>query len=601
MKNALPRRRPTSFAQRFAALTLALMGVATIRGASASACPLYNASTGRHEVDSQADLAIIESTTACRGNSITVFQIADITVSGSWTAIGDPPNPFSGTYDGQGNSIIFSGLTGLRGVFNYTTNATIQNLNISAVSGSTLADEGGWLVRFSTGGVIDGVSSNGPIPPNGGGIVGASSLNVTVRNSYSTGIIAGQGGGIIGQPSTGATVSNSFSTGSSNVDGGGILAKQAANATVTNSFSIAASLPGGLVAANSRGTSVSTSYSTASIGATDLTAGAGGIFSAYADLVPRNANSVTNSFTTGNIYTGGGGIVGRMAPTYDTPMTVTNSYSTGNIGSGGGGIGGEYSIDLTVNNSYSTGAIGSDAGGIIARDGRGVVNNAYTVGTVNLSGGGIVGWNSPATASSSQFENGAGWSDANARTVLTGTPSSIPGVGSVWGSCTPNTPFFLVAFYPVNPCEDPQYFPLTVSSSGAPSLTTFTAPANNTFTLVNQYRSATTPTFISLVNGTGSVSVGGTSCAHLLSCRLMDFVGTGGYAKSNVTVVSAGTVTVQRLNSDGTITSLGTITINPQPVVVAETSTTTTSTTTTLPAVVSTTAPRPVTVLPSTK
>ena len=87
-----------------------------------------------------------------------------------------------------------------------------------------------------------------------------------------------------------------------------------------------------------------------------------------------------------------------------------------------------------------------------------------------------------------------------------------------------------------------------------------TGSSGDTFTLANtMYNNAAS--FVSLVNGTGSVTLGGSACTADTSCRVFDI--SGGGATGAFTVTGVGTVTVRRYLSGGTpdYSTLGTLTI----------------------------------------
>jgi hypothetical protein len=125
--------------------------------------------------------------------------------------------------------------------------------------------------------------------------------------------------------------------------------------------------------------------------------------------------------------------------------SATNCYSTGDIGDNNantncGGIFGNNSSG-TATNCYSTGAIDLLAGGIFGAIASGTAKNCYSTGfTGAMNSGPIFGDNSSAIDISSG--GSIGWNDASANTYLTGTPNA-QGLGAVWNSSAPNTPYTL--------------------------------------------------------------------------------------------------------------------------------------------------------------
>lgn len=99
------------------------------------------------------------------------------------------------------------------------------------------------------------------------------------------------------------------------------------------------------------------------------------------------------------------------------------------------------------------------------------------------------------------------------------------------------------------------------------SPSSLTGVAGDTFTLTNQRNNDNNVSYISLVNGTGQVTLGGTACTGDNSCPVYDKTGTPRNF-GTFTVVTPGSLTVRRfLNGSGTST-IGTLTIvdgNPAP------------------------------------
>lgn len=122
--------------------------------------------------------------------------MANIDCGASWTPIGTVSNNFKGTFDGNSKTITYvipSTSTGYLGLFGYTQNATIKNLNVNATITSSNGSIGGVVAR-SEGGTVMGCTATGNISGYNyiGGIVGrnygsnkstvsscSSSVNVT--------------------------------------------------------------------------------------------------------------------------------------------------------------------------------------------------------------------------------------------------------------------------------------------------------------------------------------------------------------------------------------------------------------------------------------
>jgi len=236
-------------------------------------------------------------------------ELASPTANGGqgWQPIGIWPDPFTGSFDGQGFEIrdLFIDRPGEEnvGLFSFVNEgAIIESVAVIDVdvTGDTYV---GGLAGHSRGNLSD-CHSTGNVAGDTyvGGLVGEN--GGTVSNTYSAAIASGsfEVGGLIGQNH--GTVSKSYSTGSA----------------------IGSSYVGGLVGWNNDGT-VSNSYSSARVDGESLAGG----------LVGHNRGSVSNCYSTGNV-TGledVGGLVGRIYM-----GTVSNSFwdieTSGQAASDGG-------------------------------------------------------------------------------------------------------------------------------------------------------------------------------------------------------------------------------------------------------------------------
>jgi len=200
-------------------------------------------------------------------------------------------------------------------------NISVFNLEVNA-NNSTLAYDneqspGGWIgqANFGTGALnnyIVNCSSNGPIAPGCGGIVGSNSgcagasLYIIGCSNLNLGTIGDYGGGIVGAYS----------------GSGG------PPANITCQYC----------------------WSTGFIGRT-----AGGIFGGAAGMGDGTATAI-GCYSLGDIGRFAGGIFGQEAGT----CTATNCYSRGSIGTDAGGIFGSYAGDIgpvSATNCYSFGQI----------------------------------------------------------------------------------------------------------------------------------------------------------------------------------------------------------------------------------------------------
>lgn len=223
-------------------------------------------------------------------------ELASPTANGGkgWQPIGIWPNPFIGSFDGQGFEItnLFIDREGEDnvGLFSFVdTGATIMGVALvnATVTGELYV---GGLVGHNHDGSLSNCHSTGSVAGHThvGGLVGES--GGTVSNSYSDASVSGsyEVGGLIGQNH--ATVSRSYSTGRV----------------------IGDEYVGGLVGWNHEGT-LSNSYSNARVDGISLVGG----------LVGHNRGSLNSCYSTANVtgYEDVGGLVGR---TYQG--TASNSF-----------------------------------------------------------------------------------------------------------------------------------------------------------------------------------------------------------------------------------------------------------------------------------
>ncbi len=245
-----------------------------------------------------------------------------------WLPIGDDDEPFTGSFDGQGNTIsglhIDRGNTDYVGLFGYLNeqaavfDVMLEDVDVTGdgMVGALAGENYGVINNSSATGNVSGTGTfDSPV----GGLVGGNN-DGTVSNCYATGDVIGNGwhvGGLVGW-NGGGTVTNSYATGS--VSGSHYL--------------------GGLVGWNREGT-------------------------------------VSNSYATGSMSGGNhiGGLVGL-----NSDGTVSNSYATGSV-SGATYLGGllGHNMEGTVSNSYATGSVSGDTnvGGLVGSNSDGTVSNSF--------------------------------------------------------------------------------------------------------------------------------------------------------------------------------------------------------------------------------
>jgi hypothetical protein len=200
-----------------------------------------------------------------------------------WQPIGIWPNPFTGSFDGQGFEV--------------------RNLFIDRES----EDNVGLFSFVNTGAIIEGVAVmdadvTGELYV--GSLVGHN--RGSLSNCHSTGNVTGNThvGGLVGE--NGGIMSNTYSAASASgsFEVGGLVGQN--HGTVNKSYSTGratgASYVGGLVGWNNDGT-VSNSYSSARVDGESLAGG----------LVGHNRGGLSNCYSTGNVtgFEDVGGMVGR--------------------------------------------------------------------------------------------------------------------------------------------------------------------------------------------------------------------------------------------------------------------------------------------------
>jgi hypothetical protein len=287
--------------------------------------------------------------------------------------------PFSGSFDGQGN--------------------TIRDLIIDRP-----ADDEVGLFGFSEGTIEQVTVANATITGSHsvGGVVGES-FQGTVSNSSASGAVTGSSsvGGLVGENSL-ATVSTSSASATvtgSEVVGGlvgenrrGTVSTSSASATVTGSSSV-----GGLVG-ESEGT-VSTSSASGAVTGSEVV---GGLVGGNVDGGTVNNSSASGAVTGSENV---GGLVGE-----NSFATVNNSLASGAV-NGSSRVGGRVGENFgTVSASSASGAVtgSSSVGGLVGENVNGMVSNSSASGDVNGSSrvGGLVGFTFQGTVSES-FAAGA--------------------------------------------------------------------------------------------------------------------------------------------------------------------------------------------------
>lgn len=267
------------------------------------------------EIDSLSDI------TSMSGN----YKLTDdVTVDAStWTSIGTSSAPFTGTFDGDGHTVTWSGTTagtgGYVGIFGVSS-GTVKNLTASGsltVTGSNL-DYISTVVAYNEG-TIEGITNNADISATGsynvGGIAGFNDEG-TISNCQNNGDVTSTSktGGIVGENA--GTVSSCANTGAITNPGSG---KNGA---------------GGIAGRNgNNNTAVETGviincYNTGAI------SGSNGRWDGGITGFQNSLSSVTNCYNIGSIsgYSNKNAIVGNNEGT-TTYAYALDTSQTGNSGS----------------------------------------------------------------------------------------------------------------------------------------------------------------------------------------------------------------------------------------------------------------------------
>ena len=318
---------------------------------------------------------------ASSGNTYNLMNDLDFTGITSFTPIGTGSVPFAGTFNGNG--YIISNLTFSNaamnnvGLFGYTVNASISNLNLKNID-LTGQDYVGSLIGMANNTSVSQCSVENPdtsliLGRNyvGGliGRMGCRSGLSSISNSYAMSDVKGTGsvGGFIGHLNSSASgsvsISNCYATG--NVTGTGYVG----------------GFVGRMESADSSSSSISDCSATGDAKGIDNVGG----FAGYVQRVnPTASTSISNSYAAGKADGGAyvGGFVGNM---YEA--IISNSYAEGDVtgtNAVGGFVGYTYSAlaPSTVSNCYATG----NATGIGTGAGNGN-NVGGFVGLMNSNGG----------------------------------------------------------------------------------------------------------------------------------------------------------------------------------------------------------------------
>ncbi|MDA3886089.1 MAG: T9SS type A sorting domain-containing protein [Candidatus Delongbacteria bacterium] len=324
-----------------------------------------------------------------------------------WIPIGTEADPFTGTFNGQSNSINnlkINRFVSFQGLFRAIENATIDSLNLSNVfirSANTgvlcgLADSSS-ISNISTSGTITSEAESGI---NCGGLVSRSIITIFENCTTDVDITGDiyRAGGIIGEAYSGTELYNCHNEGVVNAQefvGGiigccttgndtGIVSNCSSTGNMTGTYDYV----GGLIGHNKF--KIYDSFATGAVQGSERVGG----------FIGNNASSeILNCYSTGSInsYAFSGGFIGRCIG--DSTTVINNCYSEGSVTSTGWGCGGfvgQY-IGEKISNCYAIGDVtttNSSAGGFVGNIlYPAIIEECYSLGsaTGDLDIGGFIG------------------------------------------------------------------------------------------------------------------------------------------------------------------------------------------------------------------
>ncbi len=242
-----------------------------------------------------------------------MHTVIDVNKDTGWSPVGDDTDPFTSTFEGNGNTIanlwvnISSSGSASVGLFG-VTGGSAQIRNVGVISGGVSS------------------SSSGSISYSGG-LVGRFFSSLTITNSYFSGnggvsssssADLSYSGGLVGR-SASLTITNSYFSGSGSVSSssssadlsfsGGLVGRSASSLTITNSYFSGS----GDISSSSGSLSLSGGLVGSVVGSDSLT-----ITNSYFS----GKGGVTSSSSSGDSFSGG--LVGRSSSSIS--LTITNSY-----------------------------------------------------------------------------------------------------------------------------------------------------------------------------------------------------------------------------------------------------------------------------------
>ena len=328
----------------------------------------------------------------------------------AWSPVGSSTTPFSGTFDGNGNTIknfTIDASAGNAGFFAYTgTDSTIKNLHIENITmtgsssqvGAIAGNNNGKIYRCSSSGTINGGTSVGGLVGSNIGTVEECWSNATVTASlYSGGLVGSNGTNGAG----GATglIKNCYARGVTTVNwGGGLVGSNNANGTVVNSYAAGLVRLNGTVSGgtflqgligNSGGSQTNSYFDLSKIttsynGGTSITSG---YFGTAESMITMRTQSSYSGWDFGSVWTftadknGGYPCLRNVTPTTDTTITATSIAATSLKSLIESNLNGDYILSNDITLSGSMEPIGSASmpfTGVFDGGGHAIINAVVT-------------------------------------------------------------------------------------------------------------------------------------------------------------------------------------------------------------------------------
>lgn len=317
-----------------------------------------------------------------------------------WEPIGTSTNPFTGTMEGNGFSVL--GLTINRedathqGLFGYILEASLKDVILRDVDIEAGWSETGSLVGRNSGSTISGCQAFGtvagtPTIANGniGGLVGRNEGGTITDCSTSVTVMGDNGvGGLVGYNDTDSLIQDSYAegevVGDINVGGlvgtnRGFLLDSYATAEVDwydgpNTHS--GNNIGGLVGENQTSGRIGRCFASGAVSGVQSVGGLVGV---------TLGQSIFESFATGEVA--GGSTIGGLIGYIHSNTIVSDCYALGSV-SGNSDVGGLVGFGQDVNRCFATGAVegtGTNIGGLIGRFGARTAYSYYDQDTTGQS------------------------------------------------------------------------------------------------------------------------------------------------------------------------------------------------------------------------